>query len=160
MRPMMGTDDILSRLEALLEAGEIQKKDIAEAIGIAPQRIADLFTGNRKLKLDEGQRLVEVFGLEDPADMVSAIATTPVLMMGVRYVLQELAPGVVPDRAASRTSRKTCEHSCDTRSSSGSDNIEMAGGRSFWRTRRWIRLLASSSLLAMNVAPVHMHPAS
>jgi transcriptional regulator with XRE-family HTH domain len=99
MRPMMGTDDILTRLEALLEAGEIQKKDIAEAIGIAPQRIADLFTGKRKLKLDEGQRLVEVFGFEDPAEMVSAIATTPVLMMGVRYVLQELCPGVVPEQS-------------------------------------------------------------
>lgn len=108
MHPMIGTDDILTRLEAKLEAKEIQKKDIAAVLNISPQRISDLFDGGRKLKLDEAQRLVERFNLEDPGDAVTSIATLPVLAMIVRYTLQELAPGVVPDANRIQDIAKDC----------------------------------------------------
>lgn len=106
---MLGTDFILGRLEQLLESGDIQKKDIAAAMKISPQRIASLFSGERKLSLDEAQLLVERFGLDqDPAEIISSIATIPVLMMLVRYVLQELAPGVVPDMHCIEDIAKDC----------------------------------------------------
>ena len=117
MRPMIGTDDILSRLEALLDA-----------LKISPQRITGLFDGSRKLKLDEAQRLVEMFSLEDPSELVSAIATTPVLMMLVRYVLHELAPGVDPEMSRIEDIAKDCgaflRYASDPQVR---DNIEMAG---------------------------------
>jgi hypothetical protein len=109
MHAMIGTDDVLSRLDALLKAGQIKKKDIADALGIAPQRIADLFTGARYLKLDEGQRLVEQFHLEDPLEAINAIATTPVVMMMIRYALQELAPGVVPEQSRIEDIARDCQ---------------------------------------------------
>lgn len=129
MRPMIGTDDILSRLEALLDEGKIQKKDIAAALKVSPQRITGLFDGTRKLKLDEAQRLVEIFSLEeDPGELVSAIATTPVLMMLVRYVLHELAPGVDPEMSRIEDIAKDCgaflRYASDPQVR---DNIEMAG---------------------------------
>lgn len=105
---MIGTDQILSRLEELLEAKSIQKKDIADALNISPQRIAGLFNGERKLKLDEAQRLVEQFNLEDPSELVSSIATIPVLAMLVRHVLQDLAPGVVPESIRIEDTAKDC----------------------------------------------------
>ena len=99
MRSMIGTDEILARLESLLEAGKIQKKEIAAALNITPQRISDHFSGDRKLKLDEAQRLVETFGLEDPAELISAIATIPVLKLLVAYAVRELAPGTELDES-------------------------------------------------------------
>lgn len=124
---MIGTDDILSRLEQLLESGKIQKKDIAGVMKISPQRIASLFAGERKLSLDEAQRLVEEFGLEDPGELISAIATIPVLAMLVRYVLAELAPGVVPEMSRIEDTAQACaaflRYAADPQVSG---NIEMA----------------------------------
>ena len=70
---MIGTDEILERLQAKLDAGEIQKIDIAAAMKISSSRVTELFNGTRKLKLDEAQVLVETFKLEDPYEQLNAV---------------------------------------------------------------------------------------
>jgi hypothetical protein len=87
---MLGTDDILSRLQTKLDAGEIQKKDIAELLKIGNSRVTEIFDGRRKLKLDEAHNLVEHFNLEDPSWVLNQVVTKPVLRLLVRYLAEEL----------------------------------------------------------------------
>lgn len=85
---MIGTDEILTKLHAMLDAKKIKRADIARALKLGPSRITEILDGRRKLKLDEAEVLVETFGLEEPQFNVPT--ATPILQLAVRHVAQEL----------------------------------------------------------------------
>ncbi|MGK2287324.1 helix-turn-helix transcriptional regulator [Pedomonas sp. V897] len=62
---MLGKAEIVAALIKKVESRETTQKAIAEALGVAPARISELFKGARDLSADEAKLLVEAFGLED-----------------------------------------------------------------------------------------------
>lgn len=94
---MMGTGEILAELQAKLDAGEIMKKDIAEAMGVGPNRVSELFGSGRGrgLRHDEAVRLVERFRLEQ-AQAASPLAPE-ICRLLVRYLAARLGVQLADD---------------------------------------------------------------
>lgn len=61
---MLGKAEIVAALIRKVESKETTQKAIAEALGVAPARISELFKGIRDLSADEAKLLVETFNLE------------------------------------------------------------------------------------------------
>jgi len=58
---MLGTDELLAKLK---EAG-VRHVDMARALGLPTSRIAEMYSGKRGVRLDEGKALVEAFNLDE-----------------------------------------------------------------------------------------------
>jgi hypothetical protein len=86
---VLDTDELLSRLEAR----GVRNIEIARVLGLPDSRIPEIKSKRRALKLDEGAKLTQAFGLEQgrPAEPLPE----SVVQLLVRYIAAELR--VEPD---------------------------------------------------------------
>jgi hypothetical protein len=92
-------------LEALKQRG-VKQERIAEVLGIARPNVTRLYapdprTGKKRtLSYDEGQTLIETFGLDQDDDGQSVEPmSVPVARLAVQYVAQQLGVKIDPDDA-------------------------------------------------------------
>ena len=83
-RTMLTTDELLARLEQK----KIRNVDIARALGLPDSRVPEIRKKTRKLSLDEGARLAQVFALEQTPPASSLPPSIARLV--VRYIATEL----------------------------------------------------------------------
>ena len=79
----------------LLDARGIPQADMARALKLPSSRISEMYAGKRQLKLDEGKRLVEAFGVDEQVQSVPPISeqTARLLILHVANTLgQPLSP--------------------------------------------------------------------
>lgn len=81
-------EQLLQRLNALVDGKKIKNVDIAKALDLPDSRIPALLRGERRIYFDEATRLVEAFGLE-PA-LPERLLPASVLRLGVRHVALKL----------------------------------------------------------------------
>ncbi|HYI43692.1 MAG TPA: hypothetical protein VD768_08740 [Sphingomicrobium sp.] len=86
---MVGADELLA---ALRERG-VKNADIARVLDLPSSRVAEMYTGKRRLQLDEAKRLVEHYGIEDRLNPVSV----PVARLLVLYVADGLGLKLPPE---------------------------------------------------------------
>lgn len=82
---MLGQDEILEALK------EVPKVEIARVIGAAGSRVTELYKGERRLKLDEAQKLVAHYGLHEQGGL-----SEPVARMAVLWVAESLGKALRP----------------------------------------------------------------
>lgn len=83
---VLTTAELLARLT---ERG-IKNKAIAEALGVHPSRVTEMFKGERSIKLDEAAKLVSEFGLESPPSQKVPALPAPVAALIVQHVALQL----------------------------------------------------------------------
>ena len=87
-----------AQLLKLLEERNIPQRAIADALGVAPPRVSELYAGRRRLQLDEAKRLVERFGIpEHPAPPVISQLSLPVARLLVLHAAQSLGLEIRPE---------------------------------------------------------------
>ena len=90
---MLNEEQIIARLD---DAG-VRKAAIAKTLGIPDSRVAEIYGGRRKLKLEEAIKLVETYKLEDaPQDAISPIPL-PVARLLVLYVAKAVGAQLAAD---------------------------------------------------------------
>lgn len=102
MNCMLSKADIVAALTRKVNAGEITQKAIAEAMGVAPPRVSELFKGDRDLSLDEAKSLVERFGIDEGSRPVSVGIPPEVILSVLEWVYQRLD---LPEREAQMLAR-------------------------------------------------------
>jgi antitoxin component HigA of HigAB toxin-antitoxin module len=81
---MLGTEDLLSRLDAL----GIKNVQIAKALGLPESRASDIRARRRALKLDEAVKLVRAFQLEEAREVPPV--PLPIMRLVARHIAERL----------------------------------------------------------------------
>jgi transcriptional regulator with XRE-family HTH domain len=89
---MLGTDQLLGALESR----GISQSEIARVLGLPPSRVSEMFGRKRQIKLDEGKKLVEAFGL-DEADPVPPISEQTARLLILHVANRLRAPLPLPE---------------------------------------------------------------
>lgn len=88
-RRMLSADELLA---ALRERG-VKNAEIAELLDLPSSRVSELFSGKRRLQLDEAKKLVERYQLEDRVNPLSL----PIARLLVLYGADALDVDIAPD---------------------------------------------------------------
>jgi plasmid maintenance system antidote protein VapI len=92
---MLTTEELLKRLDAR----GVANKQIADAIGVSPSRVTEMYKGERAIKLDEAVKLVAAFDLEsEPGLEKESPLPVPIARLVVRYVASALGVEVQDQR--------------------------------------------------------------
>lgn len=87
--PVLSADELL----AMLDQRGISRAEIGRKLGIPASRVSEMYTGKRRLQLDEAKRLVESYQLEEQ----TAPLNEPIARLLVLYAAEELGARVRPE---------------------------------------------------------------
>jgi antitoxin component HigA of HigAB toxin-antitoxin module len=76
---MMDTKELLAELGRLKGEGKATNAEIGRLIGKPSSRVAEIFSGTRKITIEEMKAIVEHYGLGERAGPVSADVIEPIL---------------------------------------------------------------------------------
>lgn len=93
---VIGHDDLLQWLRAERTAGRLTNADVQRLLGLPSSRVAQIFSGERMIKLDEAKRLVEHYGIERLGQSLNAETLAPIL----EAVLPLAPQGARPEQVA------------------------------------------------------------
>ena len=86
-----------AQLLKVLEDKQISQRAIADALGIAPPRVSELYAGRRHLRLDEAKKLVERFGVPESAAPSLSPLSLPVARLLILHAAQNLGMALDPE---------------------------------------------------------------
>jgi cyanate lyase len=75
---MLGHDELLDWLKDARDDGRVSNADIMRLLKLPSSRVAEIFEGRRRIKLDEAKALVEHYGIEESAG-VNEATLAPIL---------------------------------------------------------------------------------
>lgn len=92
---VLDSKGLLAELERLKREGDTTNADLSRLLKLPTSRIAEIFEGKRKIKIDEMKIIVEHFGLEQRPALPSAETLEPIL----DALLPLAPPGPVTDES-------------------------------------------------------------
>jgi phage repressor protein C with HTH and peptisase S24 domain len=89
-QPVLSSADILNALRDLKASGATTNAALGRLLGLPSSRIAEIFAGDRKVKVDEAKLIIEHFGLQAAPAKPSQAAqqrdvTSDIAMVGIRH---------------------------------------------------------------------------
>lgn len=100
-RRMLGSKELLAALESLKERGATNNAALARLLKLPTSRVAEIFSGTRRITIDEMKVLVEHFRLEPGPSAPSAESLEP--------LLDALLPLAPPGRMTDQSRRALAE---------------------------------------------------
>lgn len=86
---VIGHEDLLNWLKAERDAERLTNANLGRLLGLPSSRIAEIFEGTRRIKLDEAKTIVEAYGLEGPGQ---AAPINEAMLEPILSALLPLAP--------------------------------------------------------------------
>lgn len=86
---MLGASELLS----ILDQRGVSRADIGRVLKLPSSRVSEMYSGRRRLQLDEAKKLVEHFGVEESVNPL----TTPIARLLVLHAAEALSLSIEPD---------------------------------------------------------------
>jgi antitoxin component HigA of HigAB toxin-antitoxin module len=85
---MLGADELLK----ILEQRGVTRAEISRVLNLPSSRVSEMYTGKRRLQLDEAKTLVEKFGIEEGVNPLSVPIARLLILYGADSLGVPLSP--------------------------------------------------------------------